>query len=684
MQYRPEIDGLRAVAVVPVVLFHAGFNLFSGGYVGVDVFFVISGYLITTIIREEIAQGKFTLKNFYLRRIRRIIPLLYFVTLLTVIGSWVMLTPSDFDSFTKSVLGVTTFSSNIVFWLQSGYFDTATELKPLLHTWSLAVEEQFYVFFPLLLLFLSKYRIAVLWVVVIAILLTSLVVAENLSFSHPEFAFYQLVTRAWELMLGAVAAVVAMENWWTKNKPANEAISMIGILMVIYAIGFYEEQTPFPGFYAVIPTLGTSLIILSTRETTLVSKFLSLKTVTLIGLLSYSIYLWHQPILAFARYNTVGELNAGTAWLIVLAVLPISYISWKFIELPCRKNLSLKSGLLTLAIAFLCSLILVIASTKTNGFNYRVTVGVYDSTLVQELDLEILGKQDAVETYDIAIRHKGIGAMAIRPKTLPVNGRVLILGDSHAMHLETGFAPFLANKYGLEIVINYSPGCNPTIGYFKIYDIEQKRERSRQQLCREQVVEWKSYLEKKKDVFDVVILAGRWNWLVNESDYGPRKVREDGLWPIAKEPVDLSKIREKRVTDFKNAITQTLKYIDQLDLKVIFVSQAPLLYKHVKSCDVLNNGACAAPSYDEAAQRQSKVDEVLQSIKPFESKNIIHFRPFGIFCNERERNCVVSKNKYIYYKDRNHLSGLGSLKLAKELVRLHPGFFDDLTTKRGQ
>ncbi len=676
MKYRPEIDGLRALAVVPVVLFHAGFGLFKGGYVGVDVFFVISGFLITTIILEEIALGKFTLKNFYLRRIRRIIPVLYFVTLITAVASWFVLMPDDFDSFTKSVFGVTTFSSNIVFWLQSGYFDTETELKPLLHTWSLAVEEQFYIFFPLLLILLTKHRATIFWLVIGTIFVLSLVVSERMSFSSPEFAFYQLFTRSWELMLGVIVAVITIQRRWIKSKLINEILGVIGISMILYAVFFYNNHTPFPGFFALVPTLGTALVILSTTEKILISKLFSLRIMTAIGLLSYSIYLWHQPILALARYRSIGDLSPFAIWFIVFAVIPVSYLSWRYLEVPCRKNLGFKSGVSIVVIALVCSSILVISSYKTKGFNYRVTEQVYKSDQILKLDLEVSGRQEAFRRHRIPVQHKLAGATAIKPESRPITGRVLILGDSHSMHLETGFSQYLVDKYDLEIVVNYFQGCVPTIGYSKIYDIQQKRERSRQNLCREQVIEWESYLEKNKNNFDVVILAGRWNWLINASEYGPRQVREDAVWPVGEEIASLEKIRDARVVNFRNAVRNTLSYINNLGLKIIFISQVPLLNKHVKACDVVNDNGCAAPEYEAAAHRQSTVDEVLESIKEFDSESIIHFRPFEIFCKERERKCIVGKNKYVYYKDRNHLSELGSLMLSQEFVKRNPDFLN--------
>ena len=206
MDYRREIDGLRAIAVLPVILFHAGFETFSGGFVGVDVFFVISGYLITTIIIAELEQGKFSIINFYERRARRILPALFLVMLVCIPLAWFWLLPRDMQDFSQSLVAVTVFASNILFWRESGYFDTAAELKPLLHTWSLAVEEQYYVIFPLFLM--SFWRLGKRWIMIllVAVFVVSLALAQWASLAKPSAAFFLLPARGWELLVGAFAA----------------------------------------------------------------------------------------------------------------------------------------------------------------------------------------------------------------------------------------------------------------------------------------------------------------------------------------------------------------------------------------------------------------------------------------------------------------------------------------------
>ena len=260
MKYRAEIDGLRALAVLPVILFHAGFEWFSGGFVGVDVFFVISGYLITTIIISEMAEGKFSIINFYERRARRILPALFFVMAACLPFAWLWLTPSDLKDFGQSLVAVSTFSSNILFWLESGYFASAAEFKPLLHTWSLAVEEQYYILFPIFIML--TWRLGIKWLLILLsiIFFISLGAAQWGAYNRPSASFYLLPMRGWELLVGVFAAFYLNYNKHLESQTLNQILSLIGFGMIAYSIIAFDETTPFPSLYALIPTIGTSLL----------------------------------------------------------------------------------------------------------------------------------------------------------------------------------------------------------------------------------------------------------------------------------------------------------------------------------------------------------------------------------------------------------------------------------------
>jgi peptidoglycan/LPS O-acetylase OafA/YrhL len=334
LKYRAEIDGLRALAVVPVILFHAGFELFSGGFVGVDVFFVISGYLITTILIGELEDNRFSIVNFYERRARRILPALFFIMIVCVPFAWMWMLSSQFKDFSQSLVAVSFFVSNILFWRESGYFAPAAEEKPLLHTWSLAVEEQYYILFPIFLLFAWRYgKNKVFWMIV-AFSAVSLALSEWGWRNNPAANFYLAPTRAWELFAGSIAAFIVNKHGVRKSN----VFALLGLAAILYSIFKYDESTPFPSVYALVPVLGVVLLVLFADKETLVARVLSTKVFVGIGLISYSAYLWHHPLFAFARIR----LLESPPWYFMLGLSVVSLflaaLTWKFVEAPFRNK----------------------------------------------------------------------------------------------------------------------------------------------------------------------------------------------------------------------------------------------------------------------------------------------------------------------------------------------------------
>ena len=339
MRKRAEIDGLRAVAVIPVILFHAGFGAFGGGYAGIDIFLVISGYLITTIIITDLRAERFSLANFYERRARRILPALFFVMLVSLPFAWFYLMPKDIEAFGKSLVAVSTFISNFLFWSEAGYFDTAAEPKPLLHTWSLAVEEQYYILFPLFLMLLWRFGMRFLVIACAILGVASLAAAHIGAGTLPAGNYYLLPTRGWELLLGVFAAFyLACREESGFSPRADQALSLLGAALILVAIFAFDSETPFPSLYALVPTVGALLIILAAREGTIVCHVLSNRLFVGIGLISYSAYLWHFPLFAFARHRSLTEPELWLMAALCVATLPLAYLSWRFNENPFREK----------------------------------------------------------------------------------------------------------------------------------------------------------------------------------------------------------------------------------------------------------------------------------------------------------------------------------------------------------
>lgn len=340
ISHRDEIDGLRSIAVTSVILYHAGLAAFPGGYLGVDVFFVISGFLITSILLRDLENDNFSIVRFYERRCRRILPALFLVTTLSAIPAVFLLLPSQLTEYGRSLVATALFVSNFLFANEVDYFTNAADLKPLIHTWSLSVEEQFYIFFPplLFLLFGRGFR-AVFWVLLSAAVL-SLAVAQYGSINSPEQNFFLTHVRVWELAVGALAAVI----YTYRPQSGGNVASLAGLAMVVLPMFFFGKPIVSPSLYTAVPVLGTALIILFGQGSTHVGRLLSLRPFVFIGLVSYSAYLWHQPLFAYARIYFNGEAPWGVMAALIGLTFVLSYYSWRYIENPVR---AIRTGLLT-------------------------------------------------------------------------------------------------------------------------------------------------------------------------------------------------------------------------------------------------------------------------------------------------------------------------------------------------
>lgn len=368
MQTRHDINGLRAVAVLPVLFFHSGLPGFEGGFLGVDVFFVISGFLITSLIYKATSTGQFSFIHFYDRRARRILPAFFFVVLITSIASIFFMVPYDLKNFGQSLVASTFSANNVLLYLTSGYWGTSAEFKPLYHTWSLAVEEQYYFVMPILLLFiawLTKSRNNTLFVLALISMLSILAV---LLIEDREYNFLMPFTRAWELLAGGLLAIHSI------NKPAqqNQILAAFGLSLILvsylfpYTLSYNQILVNLPA------VIGTLLVIAyANGKMTKTGELLSLKPIVGIGLTSYSIYLWHQPLLAYLRLSSVEEPNTSIAVLVSLLSIPLAYFTWKFIENPCRDNHKIKNFKFYIGVSTTASLIVALGLLMHFSYGFQ-------------------------------------------------------------------------------------------------------------------------------------------------------------------------------------------------------------------------------------------------------------------------------------------------------------------------
>ena len=461
MKYRPEIDGLRAVAVLPVIFFHAGISIFRGGYVGVDIFFVISGYLITTIILLEKEAGKFTIANFYERRARRIVPALTVVLLACLPFAYYWMLPKALEEFSQSLIAVSLFSSNILFWRQAGYFETATELKPLLHTWSLAVEEQYYLFFPLFIILAWRFGKRTIIILLVMLGAASLIMAQWGSGSHPVAAFYLIPTRLWEILIGSLIAFYLLRKSRMEVEHPDtsfmraQVLSVLGLLLVLYSIVVFDENTPFPSLYTLIPTLGTALIILFASGKTHVGAALSNKLFVGIGLISYSAYLWHQPIFAFARIISVNEPGDPLMFALGIAALALAYLTWKYVETPFRDKSRFDRRRI-FQFAAVSSLVMISVGSVgylNQGFGDRIA----PNSRMSYAELALITRQN----FGLDIACSYISFDLLDQCQTGDSPEILVWGDSFAMHLIPGI---LASNPDAEIIQITQSVCGPIVG----------------------------------------------------------------------------------------------------------------------------------------------------------------------------------------------------------------------------
>ena len=635
MQYRKDIDGLRAIAVLSVVFFHGNENWLPGGFVGVDIFFVISGFLICQIISRELAQDKFSILTFYERRARRILPALFAVIVVSLgLGYWLHL-PGDLETLGESAVASSLFLSNFYFMKEVHYFAAPLESYPLLHLWSLAVEEQFYIVTPIVMILLYRYRPS--WLVggLIVLSLISFVMAVGLTAAYPKGAFYMLPSRFWEMGIGAVLGVAAL------NRPpalVAHIASVVGAVLIFGTILFLHEGPPFPGLLAVPAVVGAALYIWAGPDAVF-NRIMSFRLFVWVGLISYSLYLWHWPFLSYAKYVTVVDLTLGQTALAILASFVAAFLSYKFVEQPVRKRgdgLS-RGGALSLSVG-------VIALMSILG-------GVL-----------VAGKGMPGRWQEASLMaHRGIGAVdeAIRRGCKPVNipelpyGNTCVVGDqaaafdfvvwgdSHAGAMRTGFAQLAADT-GTNGLVIYKNACSSLLG---------RRNRSMPFWlnCTEHNLGVLDYLEGSET--QTVILVSRWLTAGKTIQF-----HEGDQVPLVEKV-----LRLPDTGTFAASVARTIAALEAQDKRIFWLKTVPGQSWHVPST--------LAKSADwgrdvPALQRLEDYDAAHAPIDALfaQAGDAVAIPTAQVFCDQGV--CAATRDGIALYFDDDHVSQYGATLLS--------------------
>ena len=501
--YRADIDGLRAVAVLLVFAYHLGTARVRGGFIGVDVFFVISGYLIGSIILNEIAASRFSLLSFYERRVRRIFPALFVTLGVSAILAYRFFLPAEINEFAKSLLAATFSFSNVFFYHQAGYFEGAAAMKPLLHTWSLAVEEQFYIFLPLFLLTLRRFTLAKRRILVLLVALVSFSVSAWGAFRSPDAAFYLAHARAWELLLGTLIALDLFSRF--SNVIWRNAASLAGLAMILVAAVLYDKTTPFPGLAAAAPCFGAALIIAAGRGgESWVGRALSLSPIVFIGTISYSLYLWHWPLIVFqgASGLLAQGLSPKSAKLVVLGIsFVVATLSWRFVEQPFRDSRQKLPRPRLFQIAATAAAVLAvfgITALATRGFPARYpSEAVRIASFLENSDPNTEAQYRVGTCFLTSRNPHAKFDPAVCLKNVSGKRNELLIGDSHAAQLWFGLSSVFRDINFMQATAS---GCKPTL----------EQPMGADQRCR-QLMDYVLQDYLRGHSVDSVLIAARWD-----------------------------------------------------------------------------------------------------------------------------------------------------------------------------
>lgn len=650
--YRPDIDGLRAISIVSVVLYHFGVPHVEGGFVGVDVFFVISGYLITRLVLTDLRNGSFSFARFYERRVRRLLPTLATVLLATYAASLVIMTPQDFAELCKSAFYALIFAANLFFADQGGYFSPSLELAPLLHTWSLAVEEQFYIVWPLLVVLLFRYAPRRILAVAVLLLLASF--AANLSVlqQKPIAAFYMPHTRVWELLVGCCLALGIAA---APRRIVADVAGVAGLALILSAVVCFDSRTQFPGVAAIVPVLGAALVIWSGQSgPSLAGRILTLPLPVFVGLVSYAWYLWHWPMIALFRYQTERNPSAIETVALVIVSFGLAALCWRFLEKPVRHGAwwtprprVVASGLA----ASLSLMVLVAAGYASNGFISRYPQAMGELTRER---LESRPKDlDCPRPTAARIAAGDVCYVWNAGNNAP---GILLWGDSHAGSLTSIFRD-MAEPAHVSVAFAGEAACAPLIG------AGRKRRRGGPESCAELNVAVGNLLRERK--FRDVVLVARWDY------YAVGVPTNKGPWSeqhFLRDAQSINASLDENKAVITRGLRRTVEAIVASGARAWVVMEAPYIgfnvpnqmARHMMRGETVDT--LLGSSVAERKARGAFMEDLVADLP------VTVIDPATALC-KTGRCLAVDRGKPLYYDD-NHMSIYGAARLMPLLTEL--------------
>ncbi len=680
--YRPDIDGLRAIAVLSVVGFHAFPNMVRGGFAGVDVFFVISGFLISNQILHRLEHGDFTLSGFYARRVRRIFPALILLLMACFGLGWFALFANEYAQLGKHIAAGASFLSNFALWQESGYFDTNSRLKPLLHLWSLGVEEQFYLIWPLTLLLAFRLRLKMLGVVLI-VLLSSF--AFNLYYAGQDAsgAFYLPVTRFWELMVGGVLAclfsspdessgpsmkigtgrpVHAESPGHSKFKRIyKEWVPVAGLLLLIAAFSILRDSKAYPGMWALLPTTG-AFLVLSSGGAWVNRNVLANRALVAIGLISYPLYLWHWSLLSFGDIIQAGALSTRARLVIILASFVLATLTYLLVERPIR------IGGRTPAVAFAAAGLLIVTGAA-GWFNFRA-----DGFPSRAANLAGTLAKDAVNPQSTFSSDGSCGNLGVEQiKTevcLSVGNRpeVMVVGDSHAIALNSAPSLRMAPPRTLLIAAN---SCLPFLDYVS----RSANERKEDKICTDLAWQILGASKSHPEIQNVVMSTRGPIYFSGTAFGGEAEDPARNNWQIEPLQIEPRHAGEAGVTNgerFLRGFSRMISKLEEYGRTVTFVIDVPELGIEARTCVPGRPFTLSPPTVSPCTvprmlvdQRQAEYREIVKSLAK-EHPRMKVFDPLPLFCDDAL--CHGKDEAHLLYYDTNHLTMYGSQKVWKSLL----------------